>query len=126
MNLLLAVLLAFPLFHSSHAPAVFRIRIDISVLPGDTSRTLDLSSTANCESTMRNIEVLGWESEISGPRHLNCGKRIRRLSGGAPFLVESANSFAVSGNASLEHPPFKNGLRDSKTTESRSRDHQLS
>jgi peptidyl-prolyl cis-trans isomerase A (cyclophilin A) len=28
MNLLLAVLFAFPLFHSSHAPAVFRTRID--------------------------------------------------------------------------------------------------
>jgi cyclophilin family peptidyl-prolyl cis-trans isomerase len=28
MKLLLAVLLAFPLFHSSHAPAVFRTRID--------------------------------------------------------------------------------------------------
>ena len=28
MNLLLAVLFAFPLFHSLHAPAVFRTRID--------------------------------------------------------------------------------------------------
>src|SRR5215468_9918443 len=96
MKLLLAVLFAFPSFHSSHAPTVFRTRIDQALAPQHFLYFLPepqgQGSLRPTLAPLRTTCCTGARSPAPAMRACSSSRRLRRWNASSTSSIEVATA----------------------------------